>query len=314
MHNVKNICHLAEEFLLTAKKPLFVIVGPTASGKTSFSLECASMLARHGHTIEIVNADSRQLYKGLNIGTGKVTEDEMKGIPHHLFSVLDAKQPVTIAWYKKEAMRVIDDILHRGAVPLLVGGSMLYISAIIDGLTPPTAVDPLLRKRLEHEYDHDEGVSLFKRLQDVDPESAASIPRENKVYVIRALEILEMTGKKKSEQGNQSPCPYDLFIVGIDREREKLKIAIRERVKQMFEAGWIEEVQGLLDTGYSEEDPAMQSHGYRDIMQALRADLIDTNQLIEKISKHSIAYAKRQMTWWRGDERVRWVNSDETRA
>src|SRR3989344_3598919 len=148
--------------LQTAQRPLIVVLGPTASGKTGFSLDLADEIARTAGThgwqgAEIVNADSRQLYRGLDVGTAKIRPDEMQGIPHHLFSVLDPQQEVTMAWYREQATKAIDDILSRHRVPILVGGSMLYVSAVIDGLEPLPAVDPELRKRLERGYDMDHG-------------------------------------------------------------------------------------------------------------------------------------------------------------
>jgi tRNA dimethylallyltransferase len=231
----------------------------------------------------------------------------MKGIPHHLFSVLDPAEPVSIAWYQKEAMKLIDEILARGGLPVLVGGSMLYIASIIDGLVPVDRSDPDLRKKLEEEYDRDEGHTQWNRLQEMDPESAENIPHENKVYVVRALEIIELTGKKKSQQRDRTTPPYDIFIIGIDQDREVLKKRIIERTKKMFEQGWMDEVKSLMERGYDETTPAMQSHGYREIMEAIQSGSIDHDALIDVISKNSIAYAKRQRTWWKGDERIRWV-------
>lgn len=291
--------------------PLLVVLGPTASGKTSFSIDAALFLKCHGYTMEIINADSRQLYRALDIGTAKITDEEMHGVPHHLLSVLDPREPVTVAWYQREALRVIDDVLRRGAIPMLVGGSMLYLSSVIDGLALVEQSDPAVRRRLEEEYDRDAGVTSWAMLAERDPESAANIPRENKVYVVRALEIIALTGKKKSEQRHRRASPYDLFIMGIDQPRDILARRIIERTRAMFDRGWIAEVQKLMDRGYDERVPAMQSHGYREIMQALRSDIVDVDQLIDVISDHAIAYAKRQRTWWRNDDRIHWLRIDD---
>lgn len=296
---------LAQDFLKTAKHPLIVVLGPTAGGKTDFSIQLAEQLGG-SRSIEIVNADSRQLYKYLDIGTAKITPDEMHDIPHHLLSVLDPKDPVTIAWYKREAMKTIDEIIDRKKIPMLVGGSMLYISSIIDGLEPSDRSDPRIRSRLEKEYDVDQGVSLHKRLAEIDPESAASIPVQNKIYLMRALEIFEVTGKTKSDQKRTSDCPYDLLIFGIHREREDLAQRIDERTKKLLKSGWIEEVRSLIDRGYSEADPGMQSHGYREIMTFLKKGS-DRSALAHEISAKTRQYAKRQMTWWRGDSRINWI-------
>src|SRR3989344_4307136 len=191
---------LLREHLRSAKRPLIVIVGPTSSGKTDFSIRVAEEVGN----AEIVNADSRQLYRGMDIGTAKITRAEMHKIPHHLFDVLDPDEEVTIAWYKKEATRVIDEIHVGGKVPMLVGGSMLYISAIIDGLQPIEKADPALREKLTDEYEKDDGASLYARLQEVDPETASAIHQNNMPYVVRAMEIWEATGQKASSLKSSS--------------------------------------------------------------------------------------------------------------
>lgn len=336
---------ILNDHLQTAKKPLIVILGPTASGKTAFSVEVARAigeknqmmqrkqkmkrndviespdLERHlssdsstssvsSHSsVEIINADSRQFYRHLTIGTAKITPEEMQGIPHHLIDVLDPKAPVTIAWYQKEAATIIDDVLARGTIPMLVGGSMLYISSIIDGLQPPVASDPDLRKRLEEEYEHDGGVSLHAKLADLDPESAQLIPKQNRVYLIRALEIIERSGKKASAQKQTSSCPYDLLIFGMDMPPELLNERINRRMEAMFDAGWIDEVRDLLKRGYTIEDPGMESHGYREIAAALQSGHFDQGSLIKDIAAKTRQYAKRQRTWWRGDRRIHWIKT-----
>ncbi len=298
-------------FLANAASPLIVILGPTASGKTSFSLQVAEFLHEERKHAEVINADSRQLYRSLDIGTAKITQEEMKGVPHHLLSVLDPDQEVTIAWYKKEAEKIIASLHHQKNVPLLTGGSMLYISAIIDGLSPASASDPALRSRLSDEYDQDAGVTLHRRLQEIDPESAQAIPRENKHYVIRALEIFELTGKKKSESKEMTVCPYDLFILGMDIPKEELHRRIDARIEKMFADGWINEVKELVKAGYDEHAPAMESHGYREIVAWITAgeDSATLNAVKEQIAKNTRQYVKRQLTWWKGDSRIQWVNA-----
>lgn len=284
-----------------ASSPLIVILGPTASGKTGFSIELATEIGN----AEIINADSRQLYRFLNIGTAKIRTEEMKGIPHHLIDVIDPTEEVTAAWYKTEAERVISDIHARHKIPMLVGGSMLYISAVIDGLEFGVSTDPVLRARLESEYERDGGVALYDKLMEIDPDT--TFARENKPYVIRAMEIYELTKQKPSAARKSSVCPYDLFIIGIEREREELNQRINARTKELFAHGWIEEVQSLLDRGYTADDPAMKSHGYKEIMAYLRTGTPEREMLEEQISAKTRQYAKRQMTWWRGDPRIQWM-------
>lgn len=295
-----------DQFLASSPaKPLVVIIGPTASGKTAFSISLAKYLAQVDKKAEIVNADSRQFYRDLDIGTAKITNAEMDGVPHHLMSVLDPKEECTIAWFQREATKVIDDIQKKGHLPVMVGGSMLYVSAMVDGLTP-IASSPEIRARLEKEYDIDNGDTLYKKLQEVDPESAAAFARENKVYVVRALEIYESTGKPKSAQQKARKSPYDVLILGIDLPKEILGQKINDRTQLMLDSGWVQEVSDLLDRGYSVGDPGMKSLGYREIAEYIGGKG-DLQKLSEKISSKVRAYAKRHQTWWKRDERVQWI-------
>jgi len=292
-----------------ATKPLIVIVGPTASGKTGFSMEVATYIESLGKKAEIVNGDSRQLYKQLDIGTAKVTQEEMGDVPHHLFSVLDPKQDVSIAWYKDEANAVIDAIHARGNVPVLVGGSMLYISTVIDGLDPLPPSDPDVRKRLEKEYDEDDGWTLYDTLTRIDPDTAKNFEHQNKQYVVRALELYEQTGVPPSKLKKTIPPPYDVLMFGMEWPRSQLTERIDLRTKQLLQSGWIEEVEGLIDRGYTAQDPGMKSHGYREIMQWLRSDEPDRKALYDVIASKTRQYAKRQMTWWKDDDRIWWVRT-----
>lgn len=304
---------LVEAFLASKQeKPLIVVIGPTASGKTAFSLGLAKVLESFGKTAEVVNADSRQFYRGFDIGTAKITQAEMQGVPHHLFDVLCPQEDCTISWYKQKAEHVISDIHARGNIPLLVGGSMLYTAALVDGLEPLPPVDPAIRERLGKEYDADGGKTLFARLTEIDPETASSFPMQNKVYVVRAMEIYEGTGKTKSSQKKSTPGAYDLLIFGMDIDKEVLASKISERTKLMFEQGWIDEVKKLREQGITIADPAMKSVGYREIAEALESGSIDTEKLAATIDSGTRAYAKRHMTWWKCDPRVHWVTPTST--
>ncbi len=298
-------------FIESAHRPLLILVGPTASGKTALSLDCAEGLQSKGRNVEIINGDSRQLYHFLDIGTAKIRPDEMRGIPHHLLDVLDPKEEVTAAWYKREAERFIAEVHARGAIPFLVGGSMLYVSAVIDNLEFVARTDPLLRAKLRQRLGNEGSKHLYAHLQELDPEGALGIDPRNEVYLLRALEVCLTTGRTLEAARKKHASPYDLFILGLDLPREELHRRITQRVHAMFAAGWVEEVQSLLGRGYTEDDPGMQSHGYREIAIALRdhslagvkADL----ELRERIAAASRQYAKRQLTWWRHDPRIRWI-------
>ena len=306
----------AAQHVAKTQRPLLTILGPTASGKTALSMELALMLQQeHGWTSEVVNADSRQLYRGLDIGTAKITQEEMQGVEHHLLDVLDPREEATAGWYQKEAMQCIDAIHLRGNVPLLVGGSMLYLASITDGLTlAPTQV-PEIRERLLKEYDADAGETLYKRLLSVDPEAAHRVHRNNKERLVRAVEICELIQKANGVPRDElrsadATCPYDLLILGISKPRSSTVFKIDNRTKAMMEVGWIEEVQGLLDQGYTASDPGMKSHGYREIIQYLQnGEPGSLEELTEQISAKTRQYAKRQVTWWKGDSRIHWVGA-----
>lgn len=310
VQNIDSWLPLVQDYLSRKPvKPLIAVIGPTASGKTALSIRLAKALEKIGHRAEVVNADSRQFYAGCDIGTAKITEKEMEGVPHHLLSVLQPSDECTIAWYQKEAARVIAEIHARGNIPLLVGGSMLYVSAVIDGFEPLPA-DPAIRERLEREYDTDGGTTLFARLTEVDPETAESIPKENKIYVVRAMEMYESTGIPKSKQQRKKGSAYDTLILGIDTPRERLIERINTRTLAMLKSGWIDEVRALRSSGISAEAPAMKSSGYRDIWDVLDQKDIDLPTLSEKISAGVRRYAKRHVTWWKDDARVAWLRGE----
>ncbi|MFH0770507.1 MAG: tRNA (adenosine(37)-N6)-dimethylallyltransferase MiaA [Candidatus Peregrinibacteria bacterium] len=301
-------------FLARSAHPLIVILGPTASGKTAFSIDLARILKKEGIGAEIINADSRQLYRHLDIGTAKISKKEMHGIPHHLLNVLDPDEEVTAAWYKEEAAGTIGEILQRGHLPMLVGGSMLYISAVMDGLRFAPAGDPKVRTELERSFANDHGKTLSACLWKLDPEAAAAINPKNPRHVVRALEIVLSTGKRVSDAKKKGTVPFDLFVIGMQWPREKLKKRIHERTHVLFEEGWVAEVRGLMKKGYRPDAPAMESHGYREIMEALRSGAaINEEKLCEAITKKSCAYAKRQMTWWKHDRRIHWIRPEPAR-
>ncbi|MDD5623730.1 MAG: tRNA (adenosine(37)-N6)-dimethylallyltransferase MiaA, partial [Candidatus Peribacteraceae bacterium] len=218
------------------------------------------------------------------------------------------KEEVTAAWYKREAEGMIREIQGRGHVPLLVGGSMLYLSAVIDDLQFAGEASPALRRTLGEEYDCDGGAALFRKLQELDPETALSLEPRNKVYLIRALEICMLAGGKASAAKKKSSCPFALFIIGVTRSREELHRRIAERTRQMFASGWVEEVRSLLARGSTTNDPALQSHGYREIARGItEGGGTNLAGLVEIIAAKTRQYAKRQETWWRRDPRIRWI-------
>ncbi|MDA1293042.1 MAG: tRNA (adenosine(37)-N6)-dimethylallyltransferase MiaA [bacterium] len=237
---------LIKDHIKQSVKPLIVILGPTASGKTCFSVEIAKFI-----DAEIINADSRQLFTGMNIGTAKITQEEMQGVEHHLIDVFDPSERATSAWYKQEAEKIIDSLHEDSKIPILVGGSMLYIASITDGLS----FDEEVRSQLRN------------------PEAE---------------------------------CQYDLLILGLGNIRSETVVKINNRTEGLFAAGWIDEVQRLVEKGYTKEDPGMKACGYREIMDYLESGS-ELEELKESIAAKTRQYARRQMTWWKGDTRINWL-------
>jgi len=239
----------------------------------------------------------------------------MEGVPHHLIDVLDPRDEVSVGWYQTEAQKIINNVRNRGNTPILVGGSMLYLSAITDGLSMAPTPTEELRQSLIDEYDKDQGESLHKRLGKIDPKTASNIHVNNKPRLVRAVEIYELTRKPKEDSvpnnelrpRNRIPEYSNIRILGININRDELHFRINERTRKMFKEGWIDEVRDLMKRGYQVDDPGMKSCGYREIMEAIRSGNIDEEELIEAISAKTRQYARRQLTWWRGDKRIKWL-------
>lgn len=286
----------------TSKKPKCIaIVGPTASGKTSAAIQIAEK-----YTGEIINADSRQTYRFVPIGTAQPSAQEMEQVPHHLFSFLNPDQECNVAQWRLLAEEKISDIQSRKKLPILCGGTGLFINALTQGFTlPRIAPQPEFRAQMDTLSDE----KLWELLHEKDPASAQKINMRNKRFVIRALEILEFSGKKKSTTARKKEAPYDLLLIGITLERKALYELINKRVDAMKEMGFLEEAKALQDQGYSLDDPALQSIGYPQAWQYFAGE-ISEQELWESMKQKTRNYAKRQLTWWRRDERVQWFDSN----
>jgi tRNA dimethylallyltransferase len=289
---------------------ILVIVGPTASGKTALAIALAKK-----HDGEIVSADSRQIYRGMDIGTAKPPRDDQKtktyiseGIPHHLLDIKNPDEDYSAADFKRDAIHAINDILKRGKLPILVGGTGLYIKVVIDNLTiPEVKADPRLRKRLEAEIERNGLASVFKKLIALDSEAAYIVDPKNPRRVIRALEIAIKTKMPFSASRKSGPPLYDAVQIGIFPGNEVLEKRIRERTKAMFKNGLIDEVKTLLKK-YGPRCKAFDAIGYREVIDYLDGK-ISLAEADELINKNSIHYAKRQMTWFKKDKRIRWVEN-----
>ncbi|MCK9272611.1 tRNA (adenosine(37)-N6)-dimethylallyltransferase MiaA [Candidatus Gracilibacteria bacterium] len=274
---------------------IIVIYGPTASGKTSLSIDIAKQL-----NSEIIGADSRQIYKLLNIGTGKITEEEKQNIPHHMIDILDIDQDYSVGEYKKEAEKIINSLHTEGKIPIICGGTGLYIDSIIYNFDiPEVEPDWDYRNKLEELRLEKGNEYLWDMLNKVDPEYAITLSPANYRYVIRGLEIFEKTGKSKLDLKGKSTPKYDvLFLTPYDGDRPKLYDRINARIEEMFESGLIDELKSVLKLGYKKTDFGLNTIGYKEIIEYLDGN-ITLEECKNLIKQHNRNYAKRQLTWFR---------------
>jgi len=282
---------------------LIVIVGPTASGKTDLSIKIAKKFKG-----EIISADSRQVYKGMDIGTGKITKKEMQGIPHHLLDVVSPKTRFDVVKYRKLALRAIKKIQEKNKLPILVGGTGFYIQAVIDGIIiPPVKPDWKLRKKLEKKTNQE----LFKMLKKLDPNRAETIEKNNPRRLIRALEII-IKSKKTIPELKKQPIKADVLMLGIKKDQKDLKELIRKRLLERLKQGMMAEVKKLHNppAGGGVSWKRLEEFGleYRYLVFFLQGKLTK-QEMIEKLQKEIEHYAKRQMTWFKKDKRIHWISS-----
>lgn len=283
-----------------------VITGPTATGKTTLGILLAKKLGG-----EVVSADSMQIYRRMDIGTAKVTPTEMQGVPHHMLDVAEPTDNWSVARYVAEADIRVQEILNRGNLPIIVGGTGLYIDSLIAGREfADNGADKALRLELIEKYDKIGGEEMLKLLAEVDPERAAKLHPSDKKRITRALEVFYLTGKTISQHDKETKkiAPrYDAVKIALSFEkREDLYARIDERVDKMVQQGLFEEVQLLLQSGIPEKSTAMQAIGYKEAAQALHGEISKENA-IEIIKRESRRYAKRQLTWLRRDKSIRWI-------
>lgn len=285
--------------------PLIAVVGPTAIGKSGLAIELAQKLSG-----EIVNADSRQIYRYMDIGTAKPTVKEQSTVPHHLFDIVNPDEEFSLALYRDLATKSISDIHEKGNLPIVVGGSGQYVWAVLEGWTIPEVPPNLqLRQKLESRAEHEGSDALYLELKTLDPEAATKIDSRNIRRVIRALEVCHSTGEQFSELRKRNPPDYDMQILGLTTDRTRLYDRIDSRVDIMIEQGFIEEVRGLLERGYSLDIPAMSSLGYREIGRFIngKIGLPEARQQIKFITHK---FARHQYSWFRlSDPRIQWFDN-----
>ena len=285
---------------------ILVVSGPTASGKTALAVELA--LAHNG---EVVSADSMQIYRRMDIGTAKPTRAEMRGVPHHMLDVADPEEDFSVARYVELAARCVDDILARGKLPIVAGGTGLYIDSLLSGRTfARFDPDSSLRRELEEELARRGGAALLEELSRVDPDTAARLHPNDGKRIVRALEVYRSTGTTLTEHNAMTrslPPRYDALTLTLAfQRREDMWDRIDRRVDRMMADGLAEEVRALLDSGVPDRCTAMQAIGYKEMAAALRGDG-DTARAAEEIKLRSRQYAKRQLTWFRRNPDARWL-------
>lgn len=288
--------------------PLIIICGATATGKSDLAVALAQEIDG-----EIINADSMQLYRGMDIGTAKLSLEERQGIPHHLLDILDVNQDASVASYQSLARSVIDEIGNRGKSAIIVGGTGLYIKSILDEMNFPET-DPAIRKRLEGESIEYGTSHLYSRLENLDPKAAAAIEASNTRRIIRALEVIEATGDLYSAN-----LPTDISLrypealhFGLSMDREKLAPRIKERSEKMFKNGLVAEVESLIDLGLREGTTAQRAIGYAQVIEHLDGSLT-LEEALESTITATRQYVRRQETWFKRDARIQWIGEDISR-
>ncbi|GAA4706797.1 tRNA (adenosine(37)-N6)-dimethylallyltransferase MiaA [Pseudonocardia yuanmonensis] len=281
---------------------LVAVVGPTATGKSDLGLDLAEALGG-----EVVNADAMQLYRGLDIGTAKLPVAERRGIPHHQLDVLDVTETASVAVYQREARATIEALLAAGRTPVLVGGSGLYVQAVVDELEFP-GTDPAVRGRWEAELAAVGAPALHRRLAAVDPAAAESVLPSNGRRIVRALEVIELTGRPfRATLPGQRTARYDAVLLGVDRDTAELDERIARRVDLMMEQGLVEETRGLLAKGLREGRTASRALGYQQVIAALDGEYGLATAAAETV-RATRRFVRRQRSWFRRDPRIHWFD------
>src|SRR6266545_4385015 len=289
---------------MQSKLPLILIVGPTAVGKTELAIQLAERYPSGG---EIISADSRLFYRGMDIGTAKPTPEERARVPHHLIDIAYPNEILSLAVFQQKAAEIIADIHTRSKLPFLVGGTGQYVRAVTQGWSSPE-VEPneKLRAELEREKEEKGIYWLHERLRDLDPEAAEKIDARNYRRTIRALEVILTTGRKFSEQRGQGESPYHLITVGLTRPRAESYERVDKRIDMMFANGFLDEVKGLLAKGYSPSLPTMSAIGYRECVRVIQGEL-NEEQAKAEIRHATRVFVRRQANWFKeSDPNIKW--------
>jgi tRNA dimethylallyltransferase len=291
--------------LIREHHPLVVILGPTAVGKTEISLTLAERL--NG---EIISADSRLFYRGMDIGTAKPSAEEQGRVPHHLIDVVSPDETLSLAVFQQQAQAIISDVQARGRLPFLVGGTGQYVRAVVEGWQPPAiGPDPRLRRALEAWAEEIGPPGLHERLASLDPQAAERIDFRNVRRTIRALEVIFSSGRRFSDQRQKSGSPYSVLKLGLTRPRQELYQRVDSRIDTMMAAGLVEEVRALLGKGYSPDLPAFSAIGYRQILDSLLGK-ISLEQAVVDIRRSTRVFVRRQANWFKAeDPQIHWFSA-----
>lgn len=282
---------------------LVIITGPTGIGKTELSLELAKK-----YKGEIISSDSMQIYKKLNIGTAKIDLNKTR-IPHHMIDIIEPSDNFTVADFKNQAKKIITDINNRGGLPFLIGGTGLYINSLVYNLDfTETEPDYDYRDELREILDQEGSEFLYEKLQDQDRAMAEKIHKNNAQRIIRALEILK-SGNKKGDNFREENKDYNLIYIGLNMDRAKLYEKINQRVDKMIDLGLVDEVKNLLDEGLDKNSQSLKAIGYKEVISYLDG-IIDFDEMVDLIKKNSRHYAKRQLTWFRREKRIKWFDRE----
>jgi tRNA dimethylallyltransferase len=284
---------------------LVVVLGPTATGKSDLGVELAQRLGG-----EVLNGDAMQLYRGMDIGTAKLTSDERRGVPHHLMDVLTVTETASVAAFQRDARAIVERLLAQDKVPVLVGGSALYLRAVVDELSFP-GTDPIVRAGLEAELDEVGPGELHRRLAELDPAAAAAVLPSNGRRIVRALEVIEITGRPFSAQlPVPGPPRYGAVLLGLELATEVLDRRIERRVARMFDAGLVAEVRALAEVGLRDGRTASRAVGYQQVLNALDAGH-GPEWAAEETAKATRRLVRRQRSWFRRDGRIHWVDAED---
>jgi tRNA dimethylallyltransferase len=279
------------------------VVGPTATGKSALAIELATRLGG-----EVINADAMQLYRGMDIGTAKISEAERAGVPHHLLDVLDVRETASVATYQRQAREVVERLLAAGRVPILAGGSGLYLQAVLDELDFP-GTDPSLRTRLEAELAAVGPAALHTRLTERDPVAARAILPSNGRRIVRALEVIELTGRPFSANlPVPGPARYGTVLIGLDADTGALDARVDVRVERMFAAGLVDEVRVLENLGLREGRTASRALGYQQVLAAFDGEH-DLAGAAAETARATRRFVRRQRSWFRRDRRITWLDA-----